>query len=317
MKSHLLLILIFTISLTSAFSQFTNRPDTLTSDEAIKYFTTIVKRNKNSPFANFALANVYFARGDYRMAIKTSKRNTKYTNDYQAASYSIFAASLDRLGKTSTAIDVFEEALKLFPDNDQLLYQYSFSCYKQREFKKALPAIEKSITLHPLYVPAHYLYGCLLFENANDRRCISAFLFSLFLDNDSSRLNQAIDFVMLYMNHKLDDIIIPYHEQRLLLSSVDQIVTFYVPKKTRNVVRKNFKMETTLGNINDYIEAQKGDIMLYDNFFKSLREQHFTKTFGYYTLRMVNDSYIKIWLKNNGRELDDFAKFLGKTLPGK
>lgn len=317
MKLHLFILLILINFFSPGFGQFTNRPDTLSTDEAIKYYTSVLKRNKNSPYANYGLANAYFAKGDYQMALKASKRNTKSTNNYQAASYSIYAASLDRLGKITTAIEVFEEALKLYPDNYQLLFQYSLSCYKYRDFKKALPAVEKSISLQPLFVPAHYLYGCLLFENSNDRRCLSAFLFSLFLDNDSVRLNQVVDFISLYMNHKLDEIIIPFHEQRLVLSSVDQIVYYYVPKKTRSELRRNLKVETTLGNISDYIESQKADIQLYDNFFKAIREQHFTKTFGYYALRVVNNSYIKIWLKNNSKELSDFAKFLNNTLPGK
>jgi len=310
------LITIQFISL-SSFSKVTLQPDTLSPDGAIKYYKSILKKNKDSEFAYFGIASAYFMKNDYLSALKYSKHTIRKPNDFEADAYIIYASSLDRLGRSKEAFKEFEKAIKLYPENYQLSYQYALSCYKYRILDKALPAIERVIQLQPLFVPAHYLFGCCLFEKSNDKRCISAMLFALLLDKDSARSQQAIAFVSQYLNQRFDNIVIPYFDKRIAITTLDHILYSYFPKNVKGEIFSKMQPETIAGLIKNYLETQKQYLPAYDAFYKSLMNEHLTEIYSHYVLRTLNDSYQVKWLKANSDGLKLFASFLEKNLPGK
>ncbi len=311
-----LLFLIFFMT-GNCFCQVTNPTDTMSTGKAIQYYESILKRNKHSPYALYGLAASYFVERNYRLSLKFSKDNTNEPNDYRAESFILYANSLDRMGRLSEAISVYEEALKLYPDNYQIWYEYALSSYKERKYKKSLPAIKKVIELQPLFTPAHYLYGCLLFESSNDQRCISAFLYALLLDNDSLRSQQAIAFINEYLKHNMSNINIPFLGTRLSLITVDNILYYYIFQKTKNEVFLSLKFEDLCGIIDDYLNSTKDFTPEYQQFYSTLIANKFSGVFSHYVLRMSDNEYIKRWYLLHGDQLSQFAEFLNKNLPGK
>lgn len=316
-KSKIIIFIIVHLAFAPSFGQVNNSADTLTPDNAIRYYNSILKKNSSSPFAYFGLASAYFLKLDYHASLKYSKRNLKKANDYRADSYIIYGSSLDRLGRTPEAIEIFEDALKLYPDNYQLNYQYALSCYKYRSLDKAIPAVKKVIKQQPLFVPAHYLYGCALFENYNDRNCISAFLFALLLDNDSLRTRQAVAFVNEYFKHNLENINIPFFENRLVILTVDNILYYYISRKTKDEIFSGLNFEYLVSSIQDYLKSAKQTLPEYQNFYSSLTAQNFSGAFSFYILRITGNNFITNWYINHKDTLGQFAGFLDKNLPGK
>ena len=176
MKKIFFTFIIYQLLLFGAIAQRPTAMDTLSPEKAIQYYQSILERNKNSSFATYGMASAYFVQGDYRNAIKYSKQNVKSENEYQPDCYLIYACSLDRTLFYSESVNLFEKAIKLFPNNDQLYYQYALSCYKTRDLEKASILVNKAIAIQPLFIDAHYLHACLLFESSNNRQAVAAIL---------------------------------------------------------------------------------------------------------------------------------------------
>jgi tetratricopeptide (TPR) repeat protein len=314
-----LILFLFSIAITSSnsFGQELSGTDTLSPEKAIQNYKSILKRNKHSSYALYGLASSYFIKKDYNASLKYSKNNTNEPNDYRAESYVLYACSLDRMGRISEALKVYEKALKYYPENFQLWYQYSLSCYKYRYFDKSLSAINKVIELQPLFVPAHYLNGCLLFENSNDPRCISAFLFALLIDNDSLRSQQATAFLNEYLRHNMSNVNIPFQETRLAIITVDNILYYYISKKVKDKIFGSSPFESLCGLIDDYLKSAKDLTIAYKSFYSTMDSSKFDVVFSHYVLRISDNDYIKKWYKINSHELAKFADFLNKNLPGK
>lgn len=298
------------------FGQHTAPFDTLSPDSAIFYYKSILDRNKNSSFAYLGLASAFYQKGNFKAALKFSKNNLKQKNEFQAESYLVHSCSLDRLGRIDQAINEFEKALKFFPDNYQLWYQYSISCYKYREHEKSLKALGRVISLQPLFVPAHYLYGCTLFENSNDKACVSAFLFGLMLDNDTARARRVITFIKDYLQHQPELINIPFFEKRLTISTVDHILYYYFPGKFNDDLSKDIQTNSVTDNINAYLLSFKENkTEIYSSFYKALEDSELTDVFSHYVIRCSGSPYNKVWIKSNTGKLKSFASFLEKNLP--
>jgi len=310
----LFIIIFFT---NNSFTQEVTTIDSLSPEKAIQNYKSILKRNKHSSYALYGLASSYFIKKDYNESLKYSKSNISEPNDYRAESYILYAGSFDRMGRISEALNIYQRALKYYPENYQLWYQYSLSCYKYRYLDKSLAAINKVIKLQPFFTPAHYLNGCLLFENSNDPRCVSAFLFALLIDNDSLRSQQAITFINEYLKHNMNNINIPFLSTRLAVITVDNILYYYISQKTKDEIFGSSPFENLCSLIDEYLKSKKNFTAEYQPFYSSLDTSKFTNVFSHYILRMSDNDYIKKWYIINSDLLRKFADFLNKNLPGK
>jgi tetratricopeptide (TPR) repeat protein len=316
MKKFLIVIFLLQAYLLGVMAQRPAPNDSLTPEKAIQYYQSILDRNKNSNFATYGMATAYFVKGDYKNAIKYSKQNIKNENEYKAECYLIYAVATDRIGFSGDAAKEFEKAIKVFPKNDQLYYQYALTCYKTREFDKALDLVNKSITLQPLFADVHYLNGCLLFESSNSKQAVGAFLYALLLDNDSIRSQQAIIFIHEFIGHKQNGIGIPYYQKRMAIAGVDNILKNYIPIKTSERFYKELKTELLEVSIESYLEAEGKEMGMYSKLFDSMAANNLTKAFSHYVLRGLGADYMNRWYKVNAQPLKAFADFLDKNLPG-
>ena len=315
MKKVTSFLLVFQVISILIFSQRPAPTDTLSPEKAIGYYKSILERNKNSSYATYGMAMAYYVLGDYRTAIKYSKQNIKSESEYQADCYLIYACSLDRTKFYDDASKIFEKAIKLFPNNDQLYYQYALSCYKMRELDKALPLVAKAISVQPLNIEAHYLNGVLLFESSNNKKSVGAFLYALMLDNDTARSKYAVLFVTEFIAHKQENISIPFFDKRAAISGVDNIFQYYFPEKTKARLLKEMKPELVAESVESYLKMEMGNMGEYKNLYESMAEKNFTKAFCHYILRGLGSEYIREWYKVNGLPLKAFADFLDKKLP--
>jgi hypothetical protein len=157
-----------------------------------------------------------------------------------------------------------------------------------------------------------------MFENNNDRNCVAAFLFALLLDNDSLRAQQAIVFDAQYLMRKMENISIPYFEKRKEILTIDHLLYFYIPEKIKTEISKGLDNDNTFKDISNYIIAnQKLFPEEYVIFYNAIFDKGFGELFSHYCNRMSGGSTNNIWLKSHSVELNKFALFLDKDLPGK
>lgn len=312
------IILFFSICIIynlSVLGQPNTKSNNISPDSAIAYFNKVLHRNKNSSFAQYGLASAYYAKNDYNNALLYSKLNLKNKNDFDTACSLIYACSLDRTGRIKEAIEEFEKAIKKFPDNYLLWYQYALSNYKYREHKKVQEALNKSISINPYFVEPHYLMGCSMFENDNDARCIYPLLYGLLLDNDSARALDVIFFIKTYLEKKPDRINIPFFENRINIASIEDVLVYYFPVKSKWQIIESFQPIDLSEEIKNYLKTNYSqDKQYYPTFFNKLSESGQVETFIYYCLRTTRSEYVTLWFKNHSEQLKAFSEFLDKTL---
>lgn len=315
MKFLVLTAIICALAFFPAQSQENQPTPVLQPDSAIVLFQKILKKNKNSAYANHGIATAYLVKGNYAGAIKYSRQALKLNSEYRAGAFAIWGTALERRGNIKESIEVFSDALKEFPNNTALLYGYAFSSYKYRSFELAKNALEKTIQPNELNPDIYYLYGCVLFESSNEPSCVHSFAYGLMLDFDSERKLKALSFLELYLQKKMDQINIPYFDARLAITDVTDILKNYNSQNKKDIGLKTNEFEKLLkllpGQINTVVPAEPAQLK---TFYTNLINNGLTQVYVYYLLRNSNNQEVETWMKNNSSQLSELANFLEKNL---
>jgi tetratricopeptide (TPR) repeat protein len=320
MKSFLTIcFVLFFITINSFVSGQINKPSLPETTDAIKFYKELLTHNRHSAFAIYGLAYCYYMKNDFHAALKYSKKNLKHPNDYQADSYLIFASSLDALGRNSEAISVFEKAIGLFPNNYLLYYNHALTCYKYRDLDKAIASLYKAVQVSPLFVPSHYLLACTLFENTNDPQSLLPLFYGLMIDGDSARTQYALALALNFLNHKQEQIVVPFFEARLKINSIDQLLHYYIPVKNLKETLESLQPSDFASETVEYIQkafaTYEKNKEFYINFFEQLNEQSDLSTFSWYLMRYLKNTETEHWYTNHSNQLKSLANFLDKKLP--
>lgn len=261
------------------------------------------------------MASAYFTKNDYNNSLLYSKQNLKTKNDFDTLCSIIYACSLDRQGRIKEAIDEFESAAKTYPNNYLLWQEYALSCYKYRDHKKVQMALDSSINKNQYAAISHYLMGCSMFENNNDVNSIYPFLYGLMIDNDTTRALKAILFIKCSLNKNPDLINIPFFESRQNITSVNEILNYYFPLKSRWQLAQDMQAVNLIKTLEIQLstkvpESNNNDVL----FIKDLIGKGLLEPYLYYCMRTLNDEYVKLWIKNHSSQLTDLAEYLDKHL---
>jgi len=315
LNRFLIFIILSFFALSNLFNQTSKPALSMSSDSAIVYFNNILKRNKNSSFALYGLASVYFTKSDFNNSLLYSKQNLKSKNDFDTACSVIYACSLDRTGRIKEAIGEFESSIKTYPNNYLLRQEYALSCYKYRDHKKAQLALDSAIRINPYSPVSHYLLGCSMFENNNDANSIYPFLLGLMIDNDTVRALNSILFIKCNMEKKPGQINIPFFESRQNIGSLNEILNYYFPAKSKWQLAQDMQAINLIKTIEIHLSTIKSDSKSYEVLFiRKIIDAGLLEPYLYYCVRTMNDEYVKLWIKNHSQQLTDLAVYLDKNL---
>src|SRR5713226_5743093 len=99
-------------------------------DDAIQHFQVALRANPDSDDVKFDLTDAYFRRGLYVQALETSQQ-VSATGQYDDAFLALLGDIHAHLGDTARAAEIFREAIRRNPDNDQ--YYLSLTLVQLRE----------------------------------------------------------------------------------------------------------------------------------------------------------------------------------------
>jgi tetratricopeptide (TPR) repeat protein len=99
-------------------------------DDAIQHFQMALRANPDSDDVKFDLTDAYFRRGLYRQALEASQQVSP-TGRQDDAFLALLGDIDAHLGDTARAADIFQEAIRRNPDNDQ--YYLSLTLVELRE----------------------------------------------------------------------------------------------------------------------------------------------------------------------------------------
>lgn len=159
--------------------------------KAIKTYEKALKIDPNSTLANYEISMSYFAKGDYKQAIKYSDMVLDQKKEYLLEAYINKGSSLDLLGKTKEAIKLFEKAIKETKGDYLLYFNLALTHYKLNDLTSAEENVIKAILDKPSHSSSHLMLAMINEQLGNRIPALLASHYFLMLEPNSKRSQSA------------------------------------------------------------------------------------------------------------------------------
>ena len=113
-------------------------------DEAIQHFQAALTANPDSDDVKFDLADAYFRKGDYAQALATANQ-VSAQGQQDDAFLSLLGDIQAHLGDTARATQIFLDAIKRNPDNDQYYLSLALAELRERNVVGARETLQKGL----------------------------------------------------------------------------------------------------------------------------------------------------------------------------
>jgi tetratricopeptide (TPR) repeat protein len=116
-------------------------------DDAIQHFQAALKANPDSDDVKFDLADAYFRKGQYAQALEVAQQVSEQGRD--DAFLSLLGDIKAHLGQTSEAEQIYRDALRRNPDNDQSYLSVALLQLRQSDLGGASKTLQEGLTRIP------------------------------------------------------------------------------------------------------------------------------------------------------------------------
>jgi len=117
-------------------------------DEAIQQITAVLAENPNSPIALYNAAFVYYLKPDYPKALETVHQAARYKSSVLRDAYTMMGSIYDDSKNPQKAVEVYQFAVKQFPEDYLLHYNLGLTLYRQTNFKESRESMKRAVALN-------------------------------------------------------------------------------------------------------------------------------------------------------------------------
>ncbi len=272
---------------------------------------------------------------EYRKAIDCCKKVVKESKDsiHVKHAYILWASATDYQGNSKEAIDVFNEAIKKFPDFYLLYFNKAMTQHYLEDVAGAINSLQHSLRTAPMHASSHYYTGELL-KQTNKIPALLAYLSFLIIEPRTERSYAAAEAIraLLYSNIRKND--------------KGNATTIFIDPSSfddkKNGIKENdfspqlliFSLITASGNSLDSVvktRAEKLDLDLqmlisaleqgqdqgkgfywnfYVPFFVEMKEKGYTDIMAHIYYWATDENYNPGWLKKEEKRIEDFYEWV-------
>lgn len=292
-------------------------------DKAIETYKKALKIDKKSSLALYEMAYSYFAKKDYKNAIKYSGKVIKINKEHLLAAYLINGSALDLNGKTEKGIQILEKASKKYPTSHLVYYNLGVNYAKIAKYKASVKALETAISNESNHTSSHLTIAQIQLRLGKKAKAALSYYYFLLLEPDSPRSNIAFDNLHAIMNPPKNNegginisLVLDETEDNtwtmrdFMVSSVGLVKDETEDKKLTEA-EKFAKNTKTIFNI--FKEGMEGKITsevkldIYDALYIPMINQVLSadavKTFAFYISQRQGEEQ-ENWLKEHKKEVD-------------
>ncbi|MGZ5304184.1 MAG: tetratricopeptide repeat protein, partial [Bacteroidia bacterium] len=160
--------------------------------DAIEKYKLVNRNDTLYAAALYELALTYKETKEYDKAVETCKEGILLRSGNGPLFYNIYASSLDLADKKEEAIKVFDEGLKRFPLNLNLLINKGITLRRMNRDADAVDVFQRAALINPYYASAHYHLGLVAAKNKKIVPAILSLETFLLLEHQTQRSLSAL-----------------------------------------------------------------------------------------------------------------------------
>jgi tetratricopeptide (TPR) repeat protein len=159
--------------------------------EAVKRYQEVLNSNPDNVQAIYELALTYSAMNQHKKSLEAGMRAMKYRWSELSKVYLLVGTELDYLGKQSDAIDLYEDAIKRYPNDYLLYYNLGITRLSRDEIEEAKTAFKSTVTLRPSHAGSHLALAQSFLKERNKIPALFAYCRYLILEPSGERADSA------------------------------------------------------------------------------------------------------------------------------
>ena len=164
-------------------------------DDAIEIYKSVLKENPASVLALYEISLSYYAKKDFKTALDYLEKGTKYKSDTLTSFYRLIGSIADDTGNPKLALQVYEDALKITPNDAVIRYDLAITHYRLGNNKEAKENLKKAIELQNNYPSPHAILANLYYQTSYRIPALLAAMRTVSLELNSPRSQRATQII--------------------------------------------------------------------------------------------------------------------------
>ncbi len=238
-----------------------------------------------------------------------------FSEDQIADYYAILGSLYDKNNEREKSIEIYNEALKIYPQHYLLYYNRAVTYMNINQNKKAYDDLLKSVEIFPNYAKTHYFLGLLAINNGNLTEGTLALTTSVLLDEGAITTN-AIQIINGALSKKYEE-----PEQTFEIEGSDQFDSIEQVLRKQYALDKGYKLNSEL----DYPYTRQLQALIsestkitsregffaskYLNFYSDLAKNNQFENLSYYLFQNFNNEAIQKLVSKKSSNIKKFSEW--------
>jgi tetratricopeptide (TPR) repeat protein len=249
--------------------------------------------------------------------------------------YTTYGTALDYLKKPEQAIQVYDEGIRIFPDDYELYFNRGVTLASVQRFDEALGSFQHSMIIQPFHASSHHAVGVIEMMNGNKIPALMAICNFMIVEPDSKRAATNLETLKAIMSgnaektgRKSVSITIDagtladttadgknnpnnFGMTEMMLSIGAALDYDKEYKKENDVERFLRKFELVCSTLATGAEKNSGIYWdFYAPFFVEMKAQGHLETLGYLVFASANEQYVSKWINAHENEIGAFYNWV-------
>jgi Tfp pilus assembly protein PilF len=298
-------------------------------DGAIRKYEEVLKENPDSIEAMWELCLSYYTKGDYQKSLDTAYRGARYRSPYLVNFYTSAGNNLDNRGDAKKALEFYEAAIKVAPDDALPHYNMAITFRRIGRREEARKSVKRSVVLDPNRPSSHLVLGDLFYSGGYSTPALLALSRFLILEPKSERASDAYTVVLKLLQAGVtagdkpgDTIIMMVDSPKKDEGDFGAIDLALGLSRAAGSLEKNkgkTKAQLAVDQLNTFLsilsEIDKKEnkskfvFKYYVSYFFEMKKRNYVEPFYYYISRVSNDPDVEKWLDGNFRRVSEFLSW--------
>ncbi len=298
-------------------------------DGAIRKYEEALKENADNVEAMYEMGYSYLEKKDYKKSLEIAYRGARYKSNLLAGFYALAGNSLDQMGDSKKAIDVYKAGLKISPQAWLLHFNLGVIYRNTGKPEDARKSFKRTAAINPDYASGHLALGDIFYKGNYKTPALLALSRFLVLEPNSARSDFAHRLLQEILQGGVsvgDDpskitiaLNLSDKKDEGDFGGVDVLIGLVKAGEHLEKNKDKTKAELGLGQFElifsvlaeqDSKEKQSKFVWkYYVPYFTEMKSRNYVEPFYYYINRRSEDTEVQKWLAGNFRRVNEFLSW--------